>query len=119
MDKNYNQRVGKWGEELASLFLQKKGYQPIDKNFHCRGGEVDLIMTKDEYLVFVEVKTRTKPTAGGSEESLNFRKMKRVKKAIDYYLVGHDTPLSPRFDVVIVEIFGSHPQFIHYEAVEI
>ena len=47
---------GKYGELEAARYLQKQGYKLYDVNYRCRFGEIDLICTKGQYLVFVEVK---------------------------------------------------------------
>ena len=45
--------LGAWGEEQAARFLQTAGYQILDRNFHCRQGEVDLIASRDGFVAFV------------------------------------------------------------------
>lgn len=45
---------GKYGELEAARYLQKQGYKLYDVNYRCRFGEIDLICTKGQYLVFVE-----------------------------------------------------------------
>ena len=47
--------IGTLGEDIATAFLQKKGYAVIRRNFLCRVGEIDIIAQKGEYLCFVEV----------------------------------------------------------------
>ena len=114
---NYNKKIGNWGEDLAAQFLVTKGYELKERNVYVREGEIDLICTKDDEIIFVEVKTRTNQTFGYAEEAISWRKKQKIKIAIEKYLVKTNTPLSPRFDVVIVEIFGPKPDITHYENV--
>ena len=55
--------MGNYGETLACEHLEKNGYLVLERNFHSRHGEIDIIARKDEYLVFIEVKTRRRPEA--------------------------------------------------------
>ncbi len=47
--------LGAWGEEKAARFLMDQGYHIIQRNYHSRYGEIDLIAEDEEYLIFVEV----------------------------------------------------------------
>jgi len=53
-----NHSLGKWGEEAARQFLETCGYRCLDHRFRRPGGEIDLVMTHRQMVVFVEVKTR-------------------------------------------------------------
>jgi putative endonuclease len=119
MKTKYKIKLGSWGEELAAQFLVNKGYQIIDQNYRIKGGEIDLICAKDQGLVFVEVKTRTTKNFGFAEEAVDQRKRQKIHRAIENYLTEHKTKLSPRLDVIIVELFSPKPNFIHYENVEL
>ena len=117
MDKLYNKKLGAFGEDLAANFLIKKGYRLLEKNWRIVRGEIDLIMKKDKDLVFVEVKTRTSRTFGFGEEAVSPTKLAKIKNTIEAYLAKVDEDVTPRFDVVVVEISGIVPSFIHYENV--
>ena len=56
--KNHYYKIGTAYEEQAVLFLEKEGYEILERNFHSYHGEIDIIAREDEYLVFVEVKYR-------------------------------------------------------------
>ena len=47
--------TGRLGEKLAAGYLSRNGYKILDSNYHCRGGEVDIIAGKDGCLVFIEL----------------------------------------------------------------
>jgi len=84
--KKYNLRTGQIGEKLAAKYLREKGYQIVDKNFRTRFGEIDLIVKKNNVLVFVEVKART-GGQGEPEWQINRGKINRVQKMAQAYLI--------------------------------
>ena len=95
--------LGGRGEAVAARFLQKQGLRVVESNWHCPGGEVDLIARHGDVLVFIEVKTRQ----GGpveAEAQVDADKEARVTRAADLYLrrwPEEDWPLV-RFDIVAV-----------------
>ena len=97
--------LGIKGEKLARDFLKKKGYKIIDTNFRCREGEIDIIARKKDYLVFVEVRTKTGDSFGSPEESVTFaKKEKLISSALSYMSTHRDLPESWRIDFVAVEL---------------
>lgn len=92
---------GKRAEELALNLLIKKGYIILERNFHSRFGELDLVAIDGDTLVFVEVKARTSRKFGLPEEAVTKLKLWKIKKTAEYYSATH--PLLPkklRIDVV-------------------
>lgn len=80
------QDLGQTGEELASLYLMRNGYQILDHNWNLhRGCELDLVAIKDDRLHFIEVKTRTSTRYGEPEAAINYKKMRNIGKAIQLY----------------------------------
>jgi putative endonuclease len=75
------ERTGRWGERLAAKYLKKQGYLILARNYRIRGGEADLVATKDGWIVVVEVKARRSSRFGAPEEAINRRKTRRVLKA--------------------------------------
>ena len=75
MDRRESGRIG---EEIASAFLQKKGYTILTRNFSCRLGEIDIIARNKEYLTFVEVKLRKNAEHGEAREFVTRSKQKRI-----------------------------------------
>jgi putative endonuclease len=99
------QEVGKIGEKLATKFLKKRGYRILEKNFHCRGGEIDIIAHHRDYLVFVEVRTKTTVDFGSPEESITHNKKQRLTAAALTYINTHpNLPPLWRIDVVALEL---------------
>lgn len=100
--------IGKYGEEKAIEYIKKKGYAIIEKNFSCKQGEIDIIATNKEYLIFIEVKTRTNLEYGSPSESVNSIKQKHMYQSAKYYLYLHGLEKCfIRFDVVEVYISNS------------
>lgn len=97
-----SKRTGLYYETQAAVFLEKQGYQILERNFRCPAGEIDLIAKEGEYLCFVEVKYRSERETGTPEEAVDAKKQKRISRAALYYLMkqglGDTTPC--RFDVV-------------------
>jgi putative endonuclease len=94
--------VGRDAEWLASRFLEARGLQILERNFRCRGGEVDLIAREGGTLVFVEVRLRSGRAFGGAAASVDARKQAKLLRAARYYLAGK--PEQPcRCDVVALD----------------
>jgi putative endonuclease len=93
---------GTQAEERACRFLLEQGLRLIDRNFHCRQGEIDLIMQDADNLVFVEVRYRRQDRYGSGVESVDRRKQQRIAHCAAYYLHRHPraAALAARFDVV-------------------
>lgn len=105
---------GKQGEEYAISFLKEKGYVLIDRNFTSRNSEIDLIVKKDDLLVFVEVRMKATADYGYPETKLSKAKMNAIKRGAEEYLLKRSKPEKVRFDMVsIVE----YPVFeiVHFE----
>ncbi|MFA5933099.1 MAG: YraN family protein [Microgenomates group bacterium] len=81
-----NLTTGNIGEDLAVKYLQKQGYKILEKNYRIRGGEIDIVASDKEYLVFVEVKTRSSHEYGLPVEAITFWKIKHLLKTAQFYL---------------------------------
>ena len=91
-------------ERKAAAYLETKGYEILEFNFHCRMGEIDIVAKDGEYLVFCEVKYRTTNTYGTPTEAISVRKKKHISKVAQYYLYQHGLQNVPiRFDVVGIQ----------------
>jgi len=98
---------GDYTESLACQFLEKKGFKLITRNFHCRLGEIDLIMQDNNYLVFVEVRYRCSNDYGSGAESITLNKQAKLIKTASVYLQQHAklSKYPARFDVVSISGF--------------
>lgn len=108
--------TGKEGEKLAAEYLQEKDYQIVEKNYRYKRGEIDLIVQKDNLLVFVEVKARTNAGYGHPEEAVNVKKEEMIIKTADQYLIEKNWQGLIRFDIISI-FFGkaSSPEVVHFE----
>lgn len=117
-------KIGKWGEDIASEYLEERGYQVLTRNYHTFQGEIDIIAVSPDIhypcLVFVEVKTRSSPKFGYPEEAVDRKKWQRMRKAITHYLEAHPELVS-EWRVEVIAILGhpggTTPQIQHYENV--
>lgn len=85
--KNTTQ-LGRFGEEIALQYLLSRGYSFLNRNYHILGGEIDLILKKDDIIVFVEVKLRTYKHFGSGVEAVNYHKQQKILRSI-YTFLNH------------------------------
>lgn len=91
---------GESAEQQAHQFLLKKGLKPVARNFRCKQGEIDLIMTDQQTLVIIEVRFRQTDKYGSAAESVTRAKQSRIIAATQVYLATQKINKSIRFDVV-------------------
>lgn len=95
--------TGQQAELLACQFLQKNKLKLIAKNYHCRRGEIDLIMQDKQTLVFVEVRYRKNDRFGSALESVNHKKQAKIIITAEHYLQQNTLSFSGyRFDVIAI-----------------
>lgn len=99
-------------EGIARQHLEDRGLRHVESNYHCRRGELDLIMQDEDDLVFVEVRYRRDPGYGTGAESVDRKKRARLIATASHWLSTHpgldDNPC--RFDVVSMSGTPSHPK---------
>jgi putative endonuclease len=117
--KSRNKVTGKIGEELAVDYLDKKGYKIIERNFRTRFGEIDIVCSDGETLVFVEVKTKIGHDFGEPEEMVDKKKISQVKRMGEVYLQDEKFDGLCRVDVVaiVLKIDRTVERVEHYQAV--
>jgi putative endonuclease len=99
------QEVGKLGEKAARKFLKKRGYRIREVGFRCHHGEIDIIAQQKDYLVFVEVRTKSNLDFGTPEESITAAKKKKlIALALTYTSTHQNLPPLWRIDVVAIEL---------------
>jgi putative endonuclease len=100
-----SQKTGAVAEERGRAFLLSQGLQWVESNYHCRWGEIDLVMLDKNYLVFVEVRARTSASFGGAAASVSYRKQQKlIRTAAHYLLVKKQYNKQPvRFDILAFE----------------
>ena len=112
--------LGKWGEDLAADYLQRKGYTIIERDWKSGRRDLDIIaLDEDEnVVVFVEVKTRRNRLFGDPEESVDYHKRQNLQQAISHYVKFRHIRQEIRFDIVsIVGTIGSEPEIEHIQDV--
>lgn len=92
--------LGKKGEDAAVHYLQQKGYQVIKRNWIYQKYEIDIIAQSDEFIIFMEVKTRSSDKWGNPEDAVSKGKIKRIVEAADFYIKENDIDMPARFDVI-------------------
>lgn len=100
-DKIDSLRFGRWGEAIAAEYLKSKGYLIIASHFQFHHTEIDLIARDGDYLVFIEVKTRSSDDFGSPEEAITERKKAHLRRAAEGYLYLNNLgQVDCRFDVI-------------------
>jgi putative endonuclease len=102
IEGNKRAEAGRNAEQKALIYLQAQGLQLVERNYRCRGGEIDLVMRDTKQLVMVEVRYRRSTSYTSAAASIDQRKQSRLIMAARHYLASHpqfaDDPV--RFDVV-------------------
>jgi putative endonuclease len=97
-----NLLLGRRGERAAAKYLRRHGHRIIARNFRCVAGEIDLICSHRDFIVFVEVKTRT-GTGAEDEQGVRPVQWERIERAARWFLSRQTTADRPcRFDLVTV-----------------
>lgn len=99
-------QTGQHAEERAMLFLQQQGFHVVQQNFHGQMGEIDLIVSRDRLLVFVEVRQRKSSVFGGAAASVTLAKQRKISKTAAFFLQLHPEfeLFDCRFDVIAMDI---------------
>lgn len=92
-------------ETRALRHLEARGLKLVERNWRCKGGELDLVMTDGATLAVIEVRSRARSDYGSALESVDARKQGRLVHATQLFLVGHPehAQREVRFDVVTLE----------------
>ena len=94
--------LGKQGEQVAADYLREKGLKIIARNWRFKHKEVDIIAIDGDYLVVVEVKTRTSSGWEHPRESITSTKIRFLIHATEEFVQKHKMDQKIRFDVVSV-----------------
>ena len=107
--------LGHKGEDIAADYLERHGYSILDRNWRCGHKELDLVVTKDNVVVFVEVKTRTSTDYGDPQDFVDIRKMRRIVNSADAYLRFRCIDMDARFDIISIVVDGGDFKVEHIE----
>lgn len=107
-------KTGNKGETLAAEFLEQKGFTILERNFRFNHGEIDLIAQRENWVLFIEVKTRSSSLYGEPEEFVDNRKINKIFEAAEEWIFSTDWKGHIRFDIVSVKL-GDQPVIEHFE----
>ncbi len=108
-------QLGKFGEELAVAFLQKKGYSILETNWTFQKAEIDIIAQKEGILAVVEVKTRSSIEFGLPQDFVKPKKIQLLIKAVNEYVTFNDLDVAVRFDIIAIFKENSDYKIEHIE----
>ena len=94
--------LGKWGEDLASDYLEQKGYTIMERDWKSGRRDIDIIARDGNIVVFVEVKTRRSSVFGEPEEAIDFHKSQNLQQAINHYVKFKHIRQPIRFDIISI-----------------
>lgn len=97
--------LGRRGEDLALRYLESRGLRLLERNYRCRGGEIDLVMLDGATLALIEVRSRSSAGYGGAAASVGVRKQRSFTLAARHLMLTRPEfrKLAARFDVVAVD----------------
>ena len=113
MDKK---SLGNKGEDFAAEYYKKLGFTVTAQNYTCRGGEIDIIAENGEYIIFVEVKTRSQNSLYSPAEAVVYKKQKRLSVTAMKYLTENDVEKHPQFDVF--EVYTANERIYKVNRIE-
>lgn len=107
--------LGEKGEEIAKDFLIRKGYSIIKTNWTYGKLEIDIIAINNDFIVFIEVKTRSSAFIVEPEAAVTRKKQKQIIKAADKYMTFNSIDKEARFDIITVLVSGEKIKITHIE----
>jgi putative endonuclease len=105
-------KVGKRGEKLAVESIKKNGYKIVEKNAEDKYGEIDIIALKDKKLIFIEVRSKTGEDYGLPEETIGYKKKKRLINNAKRYVNKNKIKTPYQIDVIGI-VFNKNGEVIH------
>lgn len=110
-------QLGCWAEKAALNLMQQQGFEGVATNFHSRYGELDLIVQRDQELIFVEVKARAKTQYAHAIESISYSKQKKMVRTAFCFLEKHPEfeACYCRFDVICFDFNQQFSKNLQYD----
>lgn len=100
MSEHYE--LGKKGEQLAVDYLTKEGYKIEERNWRFQKAEIDIIASKQQTIISVEVKTRSSKDFGKPQDFVNSKKIKLMVLAMNEYVLMENLDIEVRFDIIAI-----------------
>jgi putative endonuclease len=112
-NKAWRSRKGLHFEQLALDWLCARGLRPIQRNYRCQMGEIDLVMRDRDMLVFVEVRFRAARGYGDACASVDLRKQHKLRRSAQHFLLRNQqlASLPCRFDVLGIDSSASRLEY--------
>ena len=108
--------TGMAGESAVAAYLEARGFLVEARNWRCRTGEIDLVVTEGDLIAFVEVRSATTDFLDSPALTVTHGKQRRVSRAADAYLQARGRiPDRIRFDVAGVSWRDGQPQVAYFE----
>lgn len=108
-------KKGKEGEVFAADFLVAKGFEIIERNYRHKRSEIDLIVKKNNWLIFVEVKMRSSDAYGFPEDFVDRKKAKNIIYGAEEYTHQQNWNGNVRFDIVSIRERQGKREVVHIE----
>ncbi len=97
--------LGRWGEERAARYLQRRGWTVLARNYRFGRREVDLVVRRRDVVAFVEVKTRGGVGFGRPQDAITALKRREIEAVAAHYLARHGLgDVGVRFDAVAITV---------------
>lgn len=100
---------------MAARFLIDKGFEIVERNYRHKRSEIDLIVKKDNWLVFVEVKLRTSDAYGYPEDFVDYKKAKNIVDGAEQYTYEKNWQGNVRYDIVSIRLQQDQTEIIQIE----
>ena len=108
--------TGKQGEKIAANYLKKNGYKIVERNYHCKFGEIDIIALNRDILSFIEIKTRSSREHIPPELTVTKHKQDKIKRSAAHYLGKHGIENRYcRFDIVAITLEKGGKDIVLYK----
>lgn len=108
--------IGDRYEQMAVIYLEKEGYEILERNYRCRYGEIDIIgrdrQSQETVLVFVEVKYRSSTRFGSPFEAVDLKKQRTIVQTANYYMKERKIDAGTRVRYDVVGILGREIRLI-------
>jgi putative endonuclease len=113
-----NQWLGRYGEDRACEYIERLGYQLVERNFRCKDGELDIIAQDGKTIVFIEVKTRSSAIAGHPFEAITLQKQARIRRLAAEWCARYQvSQVQVRIDAIAVLLRAGRVAIEHLKQV--
>ncbi len=100
---------------MAARFLIDKGFEIVERNYRHKRSEIDLIVKKDNWLIFVEVKLRSSDAYGYPEDFVDYKKAKNIVDGAEQYTYDKNWQGNVRYDIVSIRLQRDRTEIIQIE----